>query len=156
MNSESIRDCTIDYISLGGLGWAHFRAQLIAFGHARLPTDVHFTISYDRRSEDVNFHLTRNVHGNEKKPKISIACINKELLDKLQARIAQTVFSKLFLPLDISFWRSKYGRRLYYLSFADIEQDCRKVGIEAAINNEFQKLSHIKGKTQLKTNFPNE
>lgn len=149
-------DHAIDYLSVEDLGWAHFKTQLVSFGHHGLPPDVHFTISYDRRSEDINFHLTRNVPTNENKPKIAIACINKDLLNKLQVPIAQTVLGKLFLPLDIKFIRSKYGRRLFYLSFSDIEQDNRKMEIEAKITNDLKKISSIKRKTRLKINSPNE
>ncbi|HLP38938.1 hypothetical protein [Lacibacter sp.] len=149
-------DQSIDYLSVEDLGWVHFKTQLISFGHHGLPPDVHFTISYDSRSEDINFHLTRNVPTNENKPKIAIACINKELLNKLQIPIAETILGKLLLPLDIKFLRSKYGRRLYYLSFADLEQDSRKVDIEVKITNEFKKISAVKRRTRLKINSPTE
>ncbi len=146
----------IDYLSVEDLGWVYFKTQLTSFGHHGLPPDVHFTISYDKRSEDINFHLTRNVTTNENKPKIAIASINKELLIKLQAPIAQIVLGKLLIPMDINFWRSKYGRRLFYLSFAEIELDNRKVEIVTKITNDFKSISSIKRKTRLKISSPNE
>lgn len=149
-------DHAIDYLSIEDLGWVHFKTQLTSFGYHGLPPDVHFTISYDKRSEDINFHLTRNVPANKNKPKIAIACINKDLLNKLQAPIAQTVLDKLFLSLNIKFIRSKYGKRLYYLSFADIERDDRKISIEATIINDLKKISSIRRKTRLKLNSSNE
>ncbi|MBA3283855.1 MAG: hypothetical protein H0U27_02185 [Nitrosopumilus sp.] len=149
-------DHEIDYISVKDFGWAHFKTQLNSFGHHGLSPDVHFTISYGKRSEDINFHLTRNVSDNANKPKIAIACIDKDLLNKLQAFIAQIILSNLLLPLDISFLRSKYGRRLYYLSFSDITQNSRQIDIEAKITNDFKRISSVKRKTRLKISSPNE
>lgn len=149
-------DHSINYLSVENLAWVHCKKELTSFGHHSLPPDVHFTISYDKRSGDINFHLTRNVSNKESKPKIGIACINKELFNKLQEPIAQAVLGQLFLPLDITFLRRKYGRRLHYLSFSDMEQDKRRGDIEANITNGFKKISSIKRKSRLKISSPNE
>src|ERR1700743_1741142 len=77
---------TINHISFEDSLWIKFSEELISFGHKGLPSDVHFTISFDPRNEDINFHITRNVSNQLNKPKITIACIHKELFKELQAR----------------------------------------------------------------------
>src|SRR5215212_2980491 len=116
----------IDYISIEDSLWIQFTEELISFGHNGLPSDVHFTISFDRRSENINFHVTRNVSDASSKPKITIACIHKELFKELQDPLAAVLFHKLFVPLDIRLWRGKYGKDLYYCSFNELEKDKRK------------------------------
>lgn len=140
----------INYISLEDALWIQFSEELISFGHSGLPSDVHFTISFDSRSENINFHVTRNVGNALSKPKITIACINKELFRELQNPLANAIFAKLFSPLDIRFWRSKYGRDLYYCSFTELEKDKRKNDLEEKMIEGFKEISHIKRKTRLK------
>jgi len=140
----------IDYISIEDLFWIQFKYELVSFGHHRLPSDVHFTISYDRRSEDINFHLTRNVTDASDKPKITVACMNKQLLRDLQAPLASALFNELFVPLKIKFWRGKYGKNLYYCSFNELEKDKRKHHLEEKMISGFKEISHIKRKTRLK------
>jgi hypothetical protein len=140
----------IDYISIEDFFWIQFREELVSFGHHYLPADVHFTISYNSRSEDINFHLTRNVFDCLNKPKITIACMNKELFKDLQEPLSAAIFNKLFVPLDIRFWRGKYGRDLCYLSFSELEKDKRKEQVEEKITQSFKEISHVKRKSKLK------
>ncbi len=140
----------IDYISIEDLFWIQFGKELVSFGHHGLPSDVHFTISYDKRSDNINFHLTRNVSDTSNKPKITIACINKQLFRNLQPSLTGPIFNKLFLPLNIRFWRGKYGKYLYYCSFTELEKDKRKQQLEEKMISGFKEISHIKRKTRLK------
>lgn len=140
----------IDYISIEDSLWIQFREGLISFSHNGLPSDVHFTISFDPRSENINFHITRNVSNSFDKPKITIACIHKELFQELHNPLATAMFHKLFVPLDIRFWCGKYGKDLYYCSFNEFEKDKRKQELEEKMISGFKEISRIKKRTKLK------
>jgi hypothetical protein len=145
---------SINYFSIEKQFWIRITEHLVNFGYNYLPEDVHFTISFDSRSDKINFHLTRNVSDSKNKPKITIASIEKELFNKLLEPYANALLSKIYIPLDLRFWRGKYGKGLYFCSFADLEKDKNRTNIEEFILRNFKEVSETtKSKLKIKSSF---
>lgn len=53
----------INYFSLAGKAWIRFTEGLISVGFIDLPSDIHSSLSFSKNSEDINFHITRNINN---------------------------------------------------------------------------------------------
>lgn len=67
----------IDNISINDVLWLRVQGHMISFRFHGMQEDVHFSISYNSNSPDINFHITRNTENADNKPKIEIARIKK-------------------------------------------------------------------------------
>ncbi len=72
---------TFDYFSINKKFWIKLSNRLISFGCDALPNNVHFTIGFDERSPDINFHITKNTSDAKNKPQIKIFVTNKKELE---------------------------------------------------------------------------
>ncbi len=139
----------LNYISIKGLFWMQFKEHLVSFGFKGLPTDQHFTISFNAEN-DINFHITKNVANSKNKPKIPILSIDK--------KIASSDFGSLFLamlfnvlkPIDIDELKKK--TELEFISFSQLEKDNSYSKSQQKLFDSFRDISKIKQKTRLKIN----
>lgn len=138
----------INYISINNF-WIQFKEHLIAFGHERLPKDIHFTIVYDIKNPNLNFHITKNIDNSSKKPQIKIVIIDKNIINKILITSLFSILKQILIPIDISNLKSKY-RDIGYISFNTLEQKEMYSLTEKKLIDSFKDITNIKRKTRLK------
>lgn len=116
----------LNEISFNGWFWIRFNSQLIIFDWEDLPKGVHYTIAFNENSEDINFHITKNVEDEKGKPHIEIARINKKLFGKWLKEFVPLLPSLLLKyivkPLNIIELKNKYGNKLDFIHFDGLMQ----------------------------------
>lgn len=148
MNANNIND-----ISFNGWFWIRFRPQLILFDWDELPEGVHFAISFNEKSSDFNFHVTKNVGDGINKPKITIFCMDKKLLqewlEEISPKLSVSFLNKMLEPLDIIELKNKYGGNLGFVSLETIKNADLYSLTEEKLIDSFREISKIK-KNRLK------
>lgn len=140
----------IDHISINDIFWIHFSPHLISFGFKGLPANTHFTISFDDRSPDINFHVTKNVADSTNKPEIKIVCIDKILLDEVAPSLALAMLNRLLKPINLSELISKHDYDLGFISFDSFEYSDTYSLTEQKFIDSFKDISRFRKKTRLK------
>jgi len=140
----------IDHISINDIFWFQFKSHLFSFGFKGLPDNVHFTIGFDHRSPDINLHITKNVGDSTYKPKITIVCINKNLLEEIVPSLSLAMLNKFLQPIDLDELKSKYDYDLGFISFESFEHSDTYSLTEQKLIDSFKDISKFKRKTRLK------
>ncbi len=141
---------TIDHISIKDIFWFQVKENLISFGFKGLPNGTHFTIVFDDKKPDINFHVTKNTSSSTDKPQIKIILINKELLAEVAPSFTIALLNKILRPIDIDELKKRYDYELGYIPFDKIEQPDSYILIERKLIDSFKDISRIRKKTRLK------
>lgn len=141
---------SFDYISINDCFWIQFKEHLISFGFKGLPDNIHFTIGFDKRSLDINFHVTKNSFASEDKPQIKILVIEKALLKRNMSTLFNTLFNTLLVPINIEELKAKYDYDLGFLSFNKLKSQSISFFMQQQIIDSFKDISSLKRKTRLK------
>lgn len=141
---------TIDYISINDIFWIQFKSQLISFGFKGLPEGTHFTISFDERSPDINFHVTKNATYLKDKPQIKIVVIDKQLLEDVAPSLTLLMLNKILKPLVMKELKAKYDYKLGFISFDSLQNSQVSFVTEQLLIESFKDISRFKRKTRLK------
>jgi hypothetical protein len=115
-------NASINGISQPDLGWLRMEHQMLNFRLATLQKDMHFTISFDDRSLDVNLHLVRNTNHPVGKPRIEIARMSKTELNILLPDIQQVLMQIMIRPLTIQPLGRRSSRRRFGVAFLPFER----------------------------------
>jgi hypothetical protein len=136
----------LDYISVDKYFWLRFNENYISIGFYGLPSDIHLTVSYHRNDTNINLHLTKNVETNDRKPKIEICRIEKNLLQETLQVGLNTLLSNIVEPIDTN-TLEKNDMSPEYIAMDQIDEKT-----ENAILNLFKKDEdyEIKKKRRLK------
>jgi hypothetical protein len=60
--------------------WCRLSERLLSLGCSALPKDIHCTFVFDKKLNDLNFHLTKNTGNHNNKPQFKIVIVdNPEL-----------------------------------------------------------------------------
>lgn len=140
----------IDHISINDIFWVQFREHLISFGFKGLPKDTHFTISFDKKSADINFHITKNVADPTNKPKITIVCVDKLILEEITPSLFLSVVNKILQPINIEELKSNSDSDLGFISFDGLENSDTSLLTEQKLIESFREISRLRKKTRLK------
>lgn len=140
----------IDNISINNVFWVQMRPYLVSLGFKGLPDNIHFTISFEDRSADINFHVTKNYSDPKNKPKITIVCIDKFLLEEITPSITFALLNKLLRPLNIEELKSKYDYNLGFIPFASLEHSDTYSLTEQKLIDSFKDILKIRKNTRLK------
>ena len=133
--------------------WAWFSLHLISFSFAGMQKDVHFSVSFNKNSSDLNLHLTRNTNNPENKPKIEVARISKKDLSVISGYLPDILFKRLLTPICFK----RFGRRknnyhygTSYLPLDNLEENV----IGSLVQKELEQLILIRKKRlKLHSNF---
>jgi hypothetical protein len=144
----------INHISINDYFWIRFHPQLINFGFKGLPKDIHYSFSFSEKSLDINFHVTKNNSADPtNKPKITIVCMDKKLLQEWLEGILPTIsislLNKMLQPLDIFELKNTHNN-LGFISFKNLEKTDAYELTEQRLVDSFKEISKIKNKTRLK------
>ena len=142
-------DKVINYISINGVFWIQIKSHLISFGFEGIPKDVHFTIGFDGRSPDFNFHVTKNVIDTNNKPQIKIIEINKKLLENTIPFFTLSLLNFILQEFNIDEMKNKFDYKLGFISFDNLLQNNIKSTIEKELIDSFKDISRIKKKSRL-------
>lgn len=142
----------INYISVNDWFWFQIHPHLISFGSKQLPKDIHYTISFNENSPDINFHVTKNSNDAKTKPKIAIVVISKKDLDSLSDSLVRRMLKLTLKPFDIEDFRKRNRDKINFLSFEKIQNGELSNYIENELKEGFKPISKIKRKTRLKIN----
>lgn len=129
--------------------WIRCAEKLISFSLPQLPKDVHFSISYEDRSPDINFHVTRNTSEDKNKPKIEVLRIDKQLFQALIPYITDSMLNQIFIPVKFKSWEKKsnyHYDEIFYIplnSFSPRENSL----VEATFKDYLSDKIRIKNKT---------
>ena len=116
----------IDSFAIGEICWVRYGKGVISFAFKGILEDVHFSIAYAGNSPFVNFHVTRNIGNPQDKPKIEIARMPKEDLEKLAPELYWAVFHTFFEPLKLTGRgrrRTKAYHGVSYFPFDHFDRD---------------------------------
>jgi hypothetical protein len=111
----------INHIAFNDLFWFQIKPHLISFGFQGLPSDTHFTIGFDPRSSDINLHITKNVKDYKNKPKITVAKIDKTILEEDLEILLIKLLNKLMHPFDIQRYSSQFDYNLGFISLDNFQ-----------------------------------
>lgn len=139
-----------DYISINDIFWIQFKMNLISFGFKGLPDKTHFTIVFDSRNPDINFHVTKNTANKKDKPQIKIVIIDKKLLEEVIPSIMIALLNKVLKPFNIKEYKDKFDYNLGFVSFESLQNSMYSYLNEQQIIDGFKDISRIKQKTRLK------
>ncbi len=133
---------------MNDLVWIQFKPHLISFRFKGIPTNIHFTISFNKNSDFINLHLTKNnkLNENESKPKIEILRLRKNDLNELTPQFIYFFINQMLEKIDILTLNTTDYQFLPLDIFDTKEDDSYKKMI---IEN-FKDISNIKRKNRLK------
>jgi hypothetical protein len=93
-----------NYFSFNDLFWVRFNSNLVTFGYKGLPENVHWTLSYNLGSSDINLHLSKNVKNvsEEHKPRIYIIRVGKTFLEMHAKELFLRFWKSVMEPIELS------------------------------------------------------
>lgn len=112
---------------------AMLQNHLFSFRSGSLPSDVHYTLVFDEKLEDINLHLTRNV-PEKSKPQIKIVVANKQMLLANAEGFLHNLMNTLLEPFDMKEFAEKNNLTVGFLSFKEMESS----GLSNLIVDEFK------------------
>jgi len=131
------------------MGWIRIADAVSSFPWSGLPPDVHFSLSYNPKSDLMNLHLTRNVGGvpKENKPQIRIAQFPKAQAEEIVKIFFYRSWQEMFSPFDMAryqYRRSAKGQGARYCSISRL----LKTGKEHFLHRELkaQLIQHMRRK----------
>jgi hypothetical protein len=134
----------INSISINEVFWVRFESHSINLGFKGLPLHVHFTISFSPKSDDINFHITKNNGTENDKPKIEILRINKQILEEDAEKLSLKLLFRVLEEIPFSEIDSAY-----FLPIGDNNSDTSKL-VENKMHEKFKDSMEMKGKKKLK------
>lgn len=138
----------IDNISINGDFWVQLKTHLVSFRFKGLPKGVHFTIGFDKRSSDVNFHVTNNHSNPNDKPQIKIVVIDKNHLEKIAQSFPMILYNLILSPFDFNDLQEK--DEFNFIPFNDLESPELSSDVLQDLIDRFKDISRIRKKTRLK------
>lgn len=141
---------TIDHISINDIFWIQFKSHLISFGFKGLPEDTHFTVGFDDRSPDINFHVTKNSVDPKDKPQIKIVIIDKQLLEEDTPPLTLAMLNKMLKPLNMEELKAKYDYDLGFISFDSLQNSEASSLTKQRLIDSFKDISRFRRRTRLK------
>lgn len=138
----------LNYFSIENLFWVEIKPHLVSFGLSSLPKDIHFTIGFDKRKPDVNFHITKNVPDHNNKPQLKIVVIDKKLFEVIFPEIGINIIKSFLEPISIDELKEKYNNDIGFLSFDKLEK-FEGYSLSDVFEN-FKENIQIKGSKKLK------
>ena len=138
----------INYISVNDYFWIRFVRQMINFGFQGLPKSVHYSISFSDKTPDINFHVTKEAEDPTNKPKITIVCMDKQLLQEwlkeLLPKLPLSFLNKILQPLDVIELKNKYDGNLGFISFESLKNTDEYLLTEQKLIDSFKEISKVK------------
>jgi len=111
-----------NYISINDSFWIQIKNHLISFSFKGIPKNIHFTIGFDKRSSNINLHITKNTGDNNNKPKITIVEINKTVLKEDFESLIITLLDKILLPFNINDYKNEFNNELTFISLDKLQK----------------------------------
>lgn len=140
----------IDHISVNDSFWIQIKSHLVSFGFKGLPKDVHFTISFNKNSNDWNIHITKNVGTSRDKPQIKIVVIDKLKLQELTSSIMLTILNVIFQPLNIIAIREQHQNNIGFIPMQILQSSELSATTEQRLIESFKDISRIKKQSRFK------
>jgi|GEM_PF-3886082 len=138
----------INNISINDDLWLTVTEKMLSFQFKGMNKDIHFTISYNTHSADINFHATRNTGNDNDKPHIEITRISKDLLEELVPSLALALLNKMLLPINLKSFGRKCRHSHYGILFFPISGSIETVTEKTLIKG-FKPISRVR-KNRLK------
>ncbi|MFN3530597.1 MAG: hypothetical protein ACK417_11800 [Bacteroidia bacterium] len=140
----------MDHISVNDSFWIQIKSHLVSFGFKGLPKDVHFTISFNKKSNDWNIHITKNVGTSKDKPQIKIVVIDQILLQELTSSIMFTILNVIFRPINIIAIKEQHQNNIGFILLHILQSSEFSAFTEQSLIESFKHLSRIKKKSRFK------
>lgn len=143
---------SINNIRINDLIWFTLQDELISFRYKGLPEDVHFTISFNNKSEYLNLHLTKNIKGIpvEEKPKIYIFYVKKSVLKEVSDKIMLGLLSKFLSQLNTEELKNKFTNETKFIPYELLNDSTLTDNAAAQITDSFKDISKVEKGTRLK------
>lgn len=132
--------------------WFQIKSQLIIFGLKGTPNNVHFTISYNEKSDDINFHITKNSTDPKDKPQIKIIIINKKLFNEVLPPLLIKFLNRILVLFEVEKFKKKYGNELYFISYDSLQKPEIYSKIEQQLSIHFNDILKRKNNNHYKIN----
>tara|TARA_B100000780_G_C21095085_1_gene441600 strand:+ start:173 stop:967 length:795 start_codon:yes stop_codon:yes gene_type:complete len=140
----------IDYISFNDIFWVQLKEHLISFGYKGLPDGIHMTIGFDKRSKDVNLHVTKNHSSIKDKPQIKIVLIEKILLEEIGLDLLMSLQHAFLKEICIKDFTDESNSDIGFLSYSKFEKSKLSDEVLEKVIERFSDLTRIKRKSRLK------
>lgn len=140
----------INNVSINNDFWIQIKTNLISFRFKGLPKGVHFTIGFDERSSDVNFHVTNNHSNPDNKPQIKIVKIDKSHLEEIAPSFLISLLSLVLQPFSFNDLEKNEKDEFNFIPFEDIETPELSSLFEQGLIDSFKDKSRFKKKNKVK------
>ena len=138
----------MESISINKSLWIRVQPHQVNFDYEGLPDKVHFTIAFNKKSEYINLHLSKNVKGvlSKDKPQIKICRILKKDIELLIPEIGLDILRSVLKKIDV---KSHQYLNSYIIPFDDLETEKHQQIFQKAFIDGFETLTHIKRNKKL-------
>ncbi len=140
-SSQSNMD--VNSISINGVGWIQVKPHLVSLGFETLDKNIHFTVSFNHESRDVNLHLTKNLVNNDK-ARIDLLKINKVELNEFAEPWFEAIIESSLDVLSDEFIEDNYNSS--YFDIKNYENSELFRNQEEALLAELKEVSRVKRK----------
>ncbi len=138
----------LNKISFEGKLMLRFTDNIINLWFEGLPKDVHFSLSINKNSSDINFHVTREVNNPRNKPKNDVFVIARNICDDLMNDLAKHLLHQTLTELDITEILETGNAR--FIPHSNFEKSDFYFSVEKELNQLASNILKPKGRKALK------
>lgn len=131
----------------GGL-MIRFTDNVVNLWYEGLPEDVHFSLSINKSSTDINFHVTREVDNPGNKPKNRVFVIARNICDDLVNDIGRHLLHETLSEINIAELKGTVSPR--FISHSSIEKSNFYLSVEKEIMQLVPNFIKYRGKKELR------
>lgn len=113
-----------------------------------LPKDVHFSLSLNENSPDINLHITREVNNPGNKPKYEVFVIARNICDDIGNDFSRYILYKTLTEFDVSKHNSEVSPK--FISHDKMKEHEFYVFIEEQLTQAASNFLKYKGRKELK------
>lgn len=140
----------INYFKLNDDFWISLQNDIISFGFKGIPKNIHFTLSFNEKNEDINLHITKNSLDQFNKPQLKIFVINKKIILENSEQFLYSFLNGILEKIDVNDLRCKSGYQLSFVSLKSIEKSENISTFQNEIFEYIRKINKSKRKNRLK------
>ena len=139
----------LNFISFADKMQIHFSKDRLSFGLTTFQSDIHFTLAFNSKSPDVNFHVSRNIGEPGTKPKSEVIRMRKEIAVQLIEDLSKFLLNHVLEPLDVEILQKENIELLRFIK----DTDAQTTKFYHSVNEQFSQVIFNIAKEKRKGRF---
>lgn len=135
-------------ISFEGKLMFRFTDNVLNLWFEGLPKDVHFSLSLNKNSLDINLHVTREVNNPGNKPKYEVFVIARDICDDIGNNFGRYILYKTLTEFDVSKLNSEVVPK--FISHDNMKEHEFYFSIEEQLTQAASNFLKYKGRKELR------